>query len=103
MSDPATGRAPGPDTFVYALRTVTEAAARAAAAWIGRGDKHHGDEAAVHAMRSVLNRLPFKGVVVIGEGEKDEAPELWKGEVLGSGAGEPTHDIAVDPVEGTTY
>lgn len=89
--------------FPYALRLVTEAAARACYDWIGRGDKVEADRAAVHAMRETLNRLPFRGVVVIGEGEKDEAPELYKGEVLGALDGEPTHDIAVDPLEGTSY
>jgi len=89
--------------FPYQLRLVTEAAARACYDWIGRGDKIEADRAAVHAMRETLNRLPFKGIVVIGEGEKDEAPELYKGEILGADEGEPAFDIAVDPLEGTSY
>ncbi len=89
--------------FPYALRLVTEAAARACFDWIGRGDKMKGDQAAVDAMRTVLDLMPFKGIIVIGEGEKDEAPELYKGEILGAKEGEPTHDIAVDPLEGTSY
>jgi fructose-1,6-bisphosphatase II len=87
----------------YALRRVTEAAACAAFDWIGRGDKIKGDAAAVHAMRAALNALEFAGTVVIGEGEKDEAPELYKGERLGAAPGEAAYDLAVDPVEGTTY
>ncbi len=94
---------PSTPLFPYALRLVTEAAARATFDWIGRGQKEQGDKAAVDAMRAVLDLLPFRGVIVIGEGEKDRAPELYKGEVLGAGEGEPTHDIAVDPLEGTSY
>ena len=89
--------------FVYALREVTEAAARAAFAWIGRGRKKDGDGAAVHAMREALGQLGIDGVVVIGEGDKDGAPELYRGERVGHPAREPQFDIAVDPVEGTTY
>ncbi len=89
--------------FPYQLRLVTEAAARACYDWIGRGDKIEADRAAVHAMRETLNRLPFRGIVVIGEGEKDEAPELYKGELLGAQSGDPAFDIAVDPLEGTSY
>ncbi len=101
MSHPAP--APVADNLiVYALRTVTEAAARAAYDWIGRGDKSQGDGAAVAAMRAALDALPIQGVVVIGEGAKDNAPELADGETLGGGT-EPQYDIAVDPVEGTTY
>ena len=87
--------------FIYTLRTVTEAAARAAFDWIGRGDKEKGDGAAVDAMRTALGELPLSGVIVIGEGEKDDAPELYKGEKLGRGG--QGVDIAVDPVEGTSY
>ncbi|MDH3597969.1 MAG: class II fructose-bisphosphatase [Rhodospirillales bacterium] len=87
--------------FIYTLRHVTEVAARAAYDWIGRGNKEEGDAAAVDAMRAALNQLPFQGTIVIGEGEKDEAPELYKGERLGNGGFEA--DIAVDPVEGTSY
>ncbi len=90
-------------SFVYALRGVTEAAARAAYDWIGRGDKHQGDLAGVEAMRAAFNGMPVGGTVVIGEGEKDEAPELYKGERLGDPDSPLQFDIAVDPVEGTSY
>jgi fructose-1,6-bisphosphatase II len=83
------------------LVRVTEAAALAAARWMGRGDKNGADGAAVDAMRVVLNSLPMDGIVVIGEGEKDEAPMLYNGERIGDGS-PPETDIAVDPVEGTT-
>jgi fructose-1,6-bisphosphatase II len=89
--------------FAYALRQASEAAARAAFAWIGRGRKNDGDGAAVHAMRHALGQLGIDGVVVIGEGAKDGAPELYRGERVGDPAREPQFDIAVDPVEGTTY
>ncbi len=89
--------------FVYTLRRVTEAAARAAFDWIGRGDKMQADLAGVEAMRRSLNALPMRGVVVIGEGQKDQAPELYKGEELGEARGPLQFDIAVDPVEGTGY
>jgi fructose-1,6-bisphosphatase II len=82
------------------LVRVTEAAALAAGRWMGRGEKEAGDQAAVEGMRVVLNSIDIDGVVVIGEGEKDEAPMLYNGEKLGSGKG-PQVDIAVDPVEGT--
>jgi len=82
------------------LVRVTEAAALAAGRWMGRGEKEAGDQAAVDGMRVVLNSIDINGVVVIGEGEKDEAPMLYNGEKLGSGKG-PKMDIAVDPVEGT--
>jgi fructose-1,6-bisphosphatase II len=94
---------PDSPLFVYALRQVTEAAARAAYDWIGRGRKEDGDAAAVHAMRRVLDGLGINGIVVIGEGAKDGAPELHKGEQVGRSDREPTFDVAVDPVEGTTY
>ncbi|MEK8089801.1 class II fructose-bisphosphatase [Thermithiobacillus plumbiphilus] len=84
------------------LVTVTEAAARGASAWIGRGQKETGDGAAVDAMRSAMQAVPMRGMVVIGEGEKDEAPMLYNGEEVGSGQG-PEVDIAVDPVEGTSF
>ena len=80
---------------------VTEAAALAAARWVGRGDKLAADGAAVDAMRVVLQTVSMDGVIVIGEGEKDEAPMLFNGEQVGDGA-PPQVDIAVDPVEGTT-
>jgi fructose-1,6-bisphosphatase II len=82
------------------LVRVTEAAALAAGRWMGRGQKEDGDRAAVDAMRLVLNSIDIDGVIVIGEGEKDEAPMLFNGERLGTGNG-PALDIAVDPVEGT--
>jgi len=82
------------------LVRVTEAAALAAGRWMGRGKGKDGDQAAVDAMRLVLNSIDIDGVIVIGEGEKDEAPMLFNGERLGTGNG-PALDIAVDPVEGT--
>jgi fructose-1,6-bisphosphatase II len=82
------------------LVRTTEAAALAAGRWMGRGKKEEGDQAAVDAMRLVLNSIDINGIIVIGEGEKDEAPMLFNGEHLGSGDG-PELDIAVDPVEGT--
>ncbi len=82
------------------LVRVTEAAAVQAARWMGRGDKNNSDQAAVDAMRSVLNSIAMSGLVVIGEGEKDEAPMLYVGELLGTGA-HPEVDIAVDPIDGT--
>jgi fructose-1,6-bisphosphatase II len=83
------------------LARVTEAAAMAAGRWMGRGNKEAGDQAAVDAMRLVLNTVDMDGVIVIGEGEKDEAPMLFNGEVLGTGR-PPKVDIAVDPIDGTT-
>ncbi len=83
------------------LVRVTEAAAMAAGRWMGRGDKESADQAAVDAMRLVLNTVAMDGVIVIGEGEKDEAPMLFNGEVLGTGS-PPRVDIAVDPIDGTT-
>jgi fructose-1,6-bisphosphatase II len=83
------------------LVRVTEAAALAASRWMGRGDKNGADGAAVNAMRVVLQRVAMDGIVVIGEGEKDEAPMLYNGERIGDGS-PPETDIAVDPVEGTT-
>jgi fructose-1,6-bisphosphatase II len=80
---------------------VTEAAALAASRWVGAGDKEAADGAAVDAMRLVLGSVQMDGIVVIGEGEKDEAPMLFNGEVIGDGS-PPMMDIAVDPVDGTT-
>lgn len=80
---------------------VTEAAAIAAVEWMGRGDEHNADQAAVDAMRRALNGLNINGTVVIGEGERDEAPMLFIGEKVGTGKG-PRVDIALDPLEGTT-
>jgi fructose-1,6-bisphosphatase II len=82
------------------LVRVTEAAALAAGRWVGRGDKNAADQAAVDAMRYMLDTVPMDGVVVIGEGEKDEAPMLFNGEEIGNGQ-PPAVDIAVDPLEGT--
>jgi fructose-1,6-bisphosphatase II len=82
------------------LVRVTEAGAMAAARWIGRGEKESADQAAVDAMRFVLDSVSMRGVVVIGEGEKDEAPMLYNGEDVGNGQG-PEVDVAVDPLEGT--
>ena len=83
------------------LARVSEAAAHASARLIGRGDEKAADQAAVNAMRDQLNMLDIKGVVVIGEGERDEAPMLYIGEEVGTGKG-PEVDIALDPLEGTT-
>ncbi|MFR0357986.1 class II fructose-bisphosphatase [Streptomyces sediminimaris] len=83
------------------LVRVTEAAAMAAGRWVGRGDKNGADGAAVRAMRSLVSTVSMNGVVVIGEGEKDEAPMLFNGEHIGDGTG-PECDIAVDPIDGTT-
>ncbi|MBM7366797.1 class II fructose-bisphosphatase [Gordonia hydrophobica] len=83
------------------LVRVTEAAALAAGRWVGRGNKNAGDGAAVDAMRELLSTVSMRGTVVIGEGEKDEAPMLYNGEVVGNGEG-PEVDVAVDPIDGTT-
>src|ERR687887_73733 len=82
------------------LVRVTESAAMGAGRWVGRGDKTAADQAAVDAMRSMLDSVSMDGVVVIGEGEKDEAPMLYNGEHVGDGTG-PQVDVAVDPLEGT--
>jgi fructose-1,6-bisphosphatase II len=83
------------------LVRVTEAAAMAAGRWVGRGDKNGGDGAAVDAMRTLIGTVSMRGVVVIGEGEKDKAPMLYNGEEVGDGTG-PHCDVAVDPIDGTT-
>ncbi|WP_020119677.1 class II fructose-bisphosphatase [Streptomyces canus] len=83
------------------LVRVTEAAAMAAGRWVGRGDKNGADGVAVRAMRTLVSTVSMNGVVVIGEGEKDEAPMLFNGERVGDGTG-PECDIAVDPIDGTT-
>ena len=83
------------------LVRVTESAALAASRWVGRGDKIGADRAAVEAMRTVLATVSMGGIVVIGEGEKDEAPMLFNGELVGDGS-EPLTDVAVDPIDGTT-
>src|SRR6266446_8146708 len=82
------------------LVRVTEAAAMGAGRWIGRGDKNAADQGAVDAMRAMLDTVAMDGVVVIGEGEKDEAPMLYNGEHVGDGSGSLV-DVAVDPLEGT--
>lgn len=87
--------------FGFDLVRATEAAALRAARWMGRGDREAADQAAVDAMRFVLDNIDMDGIVVIGEGEKDEAPMLYIGECLGTGEA-PDVDIAVDPVEGTS-
>jgi fructose-1,6-bisphosphatase II len=94
-----TGRPPDRNLALELVR-VTEAGAMGAGRWIGRGDKNAADQAAVDAMRAVLDTVQMRGVVVIGEGEKDEAPMLYNGEEVGSGTG-PDVDVAVDPLEGT--
>ena len=93
-------QAPDRNLALELVRT-TEAAALAAARWMGRGDKEGADGAAVDAMRIILQSVPMNGTVVIGEGEKDEAPMLYNGERVGDGTGAAT-DIAVDPIDGTT-
>ncbi|HET9556407.1 MAG TPA: fructose-bisphosphatase class II, partial [Actinomycetota bacterium] len=93
---------PDPDrNLALELVRATEAAAIGGARHLGRGDKEAVDQAAVDAMRPVLGQIAMDGVVVIGEGEKDNAPMLYNGERVGSGS-PPQVDIAVDPVDGTT-
>jgi fructose-1,6-bisphosphatase II len=95
-------QAQAPDrNLAMELVRVTEAAAMAASRWMGRGDKEGADQAAVDAMRLVLNGVSMDGTIVIGEGEKDEAPMLFNGERIGDGH-PPAVDIAVDPIDGTT-
>jgi fructose-1,6-bisphosphatase II len=106
MSTSANGnrerRREAPDrNLAMELVRVTEAAAMAAGRWVGRGDKNGGDGAAVDAMRQLIGSVSMRGVVVIGEGEKDEAPMLFNGEEVGNGEG-PWCDVAVDPIDGTT-
>src|SRR3954466_11024609 len=83
------------------LVRVTEAAAMAAGRWVGRGDKNGADGVAVNAMRALITTVGMDGIVVIGEGEKDQAPMLYNGERVGDGTG-PACDVAVDPIDGTT-
>jgi fructose-1,6-bisphosphatase II len=83
------------------LVRVTEAAAMAAGRWVGKGDKNGADGVAVNAMRALISTVGMRGVVVIGEGEKDNAPMLYNGEEVGDGTG-PECDVAVDPIDGTT-
>jgi fructose-1,6-bisphosphatase II len=97
----APGGSPPDRNIAMELVRVTEAAAIAASRWMGRGDKIGADGAAVDAMRLVLGTVAMDGIVVIGEGEKDEAPMLYNGEAIGNGS-PPQVDIAVDPIDGTT-
>ena len=90
---------PDNDLALNLVRT-TEAAALGAARWVGRGDKNAADQGAVDSMRLFFNAVPMDGVVVIGEGEKDEAPMLYNGEHIGTGS-PPEVDVAVDPIDGT--
>ena len=94
------GEAPDRNLALELVR-VTEAAAMAAARWVGRGDKNGADGVAVNAMRQLVTSVSMNGVVVIGEGEKDDAPMLFNGEQIGDGSG-PDVDVAVDPIDGTT-
>ncbi|WP_049574491.1 class II fructose-bisphosphatase [Nonomuraea sp. SBT364] len=96
----ATGEHAPDRNLAMELVRVTEAAAMAAARWVGRGDKNGADGAAVNAMRQLINTVSMNGVVVIGEGEKDHAPMLFNGERVGDGGG-PECDVAVDPIDGT--
>src|SRR4051795_11975209 len=108
MSDPSTlppdlsppREAPDRNLALELVR-VTEAAAMAAGRWVGRGDKNGADAVAVNAMRHLIGTVSMNGVVVIGEGEKDEAPMLFNGERVGDGTG-PDCDVAVDPIDGTS-
>jgi fructose-1,6-bisphosphatase II len=94
------GATPPDRNLALELVRVTESAATFASRWIGRGDKNAADQAAVDAMRLMLDTVSMHGIVVIGEGEKDEAPMLFNGEEVGDGSG-PEVDVAVDPLEGT--
>ncbi len=101
-NSPLTTAPEAPDrNLAMELVRVTEAAALAAARWVGRGDKIGADGAAVNAMRQLINTVSMQGVVVIGEGEKDNAPMLYNGEQVGDGTGAEC-DVAVDPIDGTT-
>jgi fructose-1,6-bisphosphatase II len=99
MTDERTSNVPDRNLALELVR-VTEAAAMAAGRWMGRGDKEGADGAAVDAMRAVLSSIAMDGIVVIGEGEKDEAPMLFNGERVGDGSF-PRVDVAVDPIDGT--
>src|SRR6187200_2087739 len=104
VAEEASGRPRAPvrpdRNLALELVRVTESAAMGAGRWVGRGDKEAADQAAVDAMRTMLDTVSMDGIVVIGEGEKDEAPMLFNGEQVGSGNG-PQVDVAVDPLEGT--
>jgi fructose-1,6-bisphosphatase II len=97
---PEPGRYAPDRNLALELARVTEAGAMASARWVGRGDKNGADGAAVNAMRQLINTVSMNGVVVIGEGEKDQAPMLYNGEYVGDGSG-PLCDVAVDPIDGT--
>ncbi|MDN5860696.1 MAG: class II fructose-bisphosphatase [Pseudonocardia sp.] len=102
MTNGSQRRREAPDrNLAMELVRVTEAAAMAAGRWVGRGDKNGGDGAAVDAMRQLIGTVSMRGIVVIGEGEKDEAPMLFNGEEVGNGEG-AWCDVAVDPIDGTT-
>src|ERR687889_1086819 len=108
MSDPSTlppdlsAPREAPDrNLALELVRVTEAAAMAAGRWVGRGDKNGADAVAVNAMRVMISTIGMNGTVVIGEGEKDNAPMLYNGEKVGDGTG-PECDVDVDPIDGTT-
>src|SRR3569623_651083 len=102
MTESPTRAPESPDrNLALELVRVTEAAALAAARWVGRGDKEGADGVAVDAMRKVIATVQMRGVVVIGEGEKDNAPMLYNGEEVGDGPGAES-DVAVDPIDGTT-
>src|SRR5690242_16543585 len=94
------GRTAPDRNLALELARVTEAGAMAAGRWVGRGNKNDADGAAVEAMRALINTVSMRGVVVIGEGEKDRAPMLYNGEQVGDGSG-PECDVAVDPIDGT--
>ncbi|HVK27193.1 MAG TPA: class II fructose-bisphosphatase [Nocardioides sp.] len=102
MNDALAVEPPAPDrNLALELVRVTEAAAMAAGRWVGRGDKNGADGVAVQAMRVMISTIGMNGTVVIGEGEKDNAPMLYNGESVGDGTG-PECDVAVDPIDGTT-
>lgn len=101
MSDPVRRPQDLDRNLALDLVRVTEAAAMAAGRWVGRGEKEGGDGAAVTAMRRLVSSIPMQGTVVIGEGEKDNAPMLFNGEQVGDGTGSEV-DVAVDPIDGTT-
>src|SRR6476469_7047736 len=104
MTEPTDDQDPAPipdRNLAMELVRVTEAAAMAAGRWVGRGDKNGADGVAVNAMRVMISTIGMNGTVVIGEGEKDNAPMLYNGEQVGDGTG-PECDVAVDPIDGTT-
>ncbi len=100
MPDAPSANVPDRNLALELVR-VTEAAAMAGGRWVGRGDKNRADGAAVEAMRALISTVEMRGTVVIGEGEKDNAPMLFNGEKVGDGTG-PEVDVAVDPIDGTT-